>query len=176
MSYLLPKGIENSLIDCNDCHSTGFYLFRDKEEPCESDDSILHESNYLAEGWIDGIFHDNAKSGKQACCFWVSPTGDIPSETNWRSFEEIEIFAVSETVYREVIAFSERLDFAFETAFDLALKVDLPSENLAEFDFDREAEKYICRDDPLVTVEWHRPESIEESRKAHPEPNQRSLE
>ncbi|MFT7158569.1 MAG: hypothetical protein ACI8Q1_003602, partial [Parvicella sp.] len=126
-----------------------YLLFRDKE-PLEGDDDFFAEPAYFAEGWIEGVYLDDGLSGKQLCCFWVSPAGDSSEAINWRELAEVEVFEVSEDIYQEVKNKATLLEKAYDEAFKAAQ--DLITVDWFDFEFDINTREFICKTNPTIRV------------------------
>lgn len=149
MSYLLPENLVAIDLNSDQTGKHPYLLFKDIEQS-DGDEGQLNEPSYYAEGWVDSVHLDQESSHKQVCVFWVTPSGDEPVATNWRTLDEILLFEVTEAVYNEVKAHSEKLKQAYDKAHETAMQVS--NDQWLEFDFDAEKRRYICRTDSTITV------------------------
>ncbi|WP_431787490.1 hypothetical protein [Vibrio harveyi] len=110
-----------------------------------SDCGVIGTTDYIAEGWVDpSINFESDISGKQLCVFWVSPIGEPSNATNWRSFSDVELYAVSKEIYESVKATMERLDAVYDKAYDKAVSLSEIGDDWYEFTFDYDNQEFVC--------------------------------
>lgn len=158
--YLLPKNIEKFKINIEQLRklSEPFYLlFRDVESEfcrCESTGGMLNEPSYIAEGWVsDGIYFENEYSGKQLCVFWISPAGDEPEETNWRSLSEVELFSVSQEIFISVQKEIKARSKLYEKVYNKAMALLDDENDWFEFMFDPKSKVFKSKKEDLITLD-----------------------